>query len=110
MEKTSTDTGIGIGMSARSSASDRQWSCAAGDEVFGCDEHKLGKVKEVHPGYVVVSQGLIVHTSLYVPTDAINNCEGGRVYLSVTKDEAAKRGWDAPPASASGSEAATTTM
>ena len=87
--------------SMTTSASDRQWSCTAGDEVFGCDEHKVGKVKEVHPGYVVVEKGFLVHSELYVPTSAINNCEGGRVYLNVTKDEAANRGWDAPPQDAS---------
>ena len=77
--------------------SDRQRLCQPGDEVFGCDEHKLGKVKEVHPGYVLVEKGLIFSTDYYVPTTAINNCEGGRVYLNVTRDEALNRGWDAAP-------------
>ena len=80
------------------SASERQWVCQVGEEVYGCDDHKLGKVKEVHPDHVVVTAGLLVHHDYYVPTSAVNNCEGGRVYLNVTKDEAVQRGWDRPPA------------
>jgi hypothetical protein len=79
------------------STSDRQWSCQIDDEVFGCDDAKLGKVKEVRPTHLVVSKGLLVHTDYYVPTSAINSCEGGKLYLNVTKDEATQCGWDQPP-------------
>ena len=79
------------------STTDRQWVCQVGNEVYGCDEHKLGKVKEVHPDYVVVEKGLIFHSDYFIPTSAVNNCDGNRVYLSVTKDEALNRGWDTPP-------------
>ena len=96
---SATNSTTGTGIVVGTGSDQQQWNCAAGNEVFGCDEHKVGKVKEVHPGYLVVSQGLITHTTLYVPTSAINNCEEGRVYLNVTKDEASHRGWNTPPAS-----------
>ncbi len=85
--------------------STQQWVCQVGNEVYGCDEHKLGKVKAVNPTHVVVEKGLLFSTDYFIPTSAINNCESGRVYLNVTKDEALSRGWDQPPSADSGGSA-----
>ena len=66
MESATDTTGTTIGIGT--SAGQQQWNCAVGNEVLGCDEHKIGKVTEVHPGYLTVTRGLITHTTLYVPT------------------------------------------
>ncbi len=88
------------------STSDRQWVCQPGDEVFGADDHQLGKVKEVFPTYVVVEQGMLFHHDYFIPTSAINTCEGGKVYLNVTKDEALHRGWETVPETTPGEHTA----
>lgn len=79
------------------STGDRQWLCQPGDEVYGADDHKLGKVTAVFPTHIVVEKGLLFHTDLYVPTSAINSRDGHTVFLNVSKDEALRRGWDLPP-------------
>ena len=78
--------------------SGQQWGFREGDEVYGADGAKLGKVIAVQPSYLVVEKGLLFPTDYYVPTDAVATYEEGQIYLAVTKDAALDRGWDAEPA------------
>ncbi len=77
---------------------ERQWSFHVGDTVYGCGDHKLGRVKAVTPTHLVVEKGFLLHTDYYVPLRAVANVEGGTIYLDLTRDEALHRGWDRPPA------------
>lgn len=79
---------------------ERQWSFRVGDDVYGCDDQKLGRIKAVNPTHLVVEKGLLLHTDYYVPVRSVANVEGGTVYLDVTKEEALHRGWERPPVDA----------
>mgnify|MGYP002336002672 CR=1 FL=1 len=70
-----------------------------GDEVFGADSEKVGKVAEVQPGYIVVEKGFFFPTDYYVPVSAINSAGDGQVYLNVSRDIALQSGWDTVPTS-----------
>src|ERR687890_910910 len=74
-----------------------QWNLREGTEVFGSDGSKVGKVIAVHDNYIVVEKGFFFPTDYYVPTSAVANYDGDKVYLSVTKDEALNQGWDTMP-------------
>jgi hypothetical protein len=74
-----------------------QWNFREGDEVFGGDGGKVGKIVAVRPRYVVVEKGFFFPTDYYVPTSAIATYDGNKVYLTVTKDEALNQGWDQEP-------------
>lgn len=69
-----------------------------GDEVFGADNEKVGKVAEVQAGYIVVEKGFFFPTDYYIPTSAIASAGDGQVYLNVAKDVALQSGWDTIPA------------
>jgi len=75
----------------------QQWQVQSGDEVFGADEGKLGKISTVQPNYVVVEKGFFFPTDYYIPTSAISSYDDGKVYLNVTKDQALNEGWDVEP-------------
>ena len=77
---------------------DAQWGFREGDEGYGADGEKVGKVIAVEPSYVVVEKGFFFPTDYYIPLSAIANVEDGRIYLNVTKDAALNQGWDAEPA------------
>jgi uncharacterized protein (TIGR02271 family) len=68
-----------------------------GTDVYGSDGEKVGSVVAVQPNYVVVEKGFFFPTDYYIPTSAVASYDDGRVYLSVTKDEALNQGWDAEP-------------
>jgi hypothetical protein len=74
-----------------------QRQSAIGDEVVGSDEGKIGTVQAIGGAHITVEKGLIRKEHLYIPTAAINNVADGRVYLTVTKDDALNQGWDFPP-------------
>lgn len=60
--------------------------------VVGNDGRRVGAVKEVGQNYVVVSPG-----DLYVPASAIANVQEALVQLNVTRQDAARMGWEQPP-------------
>jgi len=68
-----------------------------GDEVYGSDGDKVGKVAEVQAGYIVVEKGFFFPTDYYIPLSAIASASGGQVYLSTTRDAALTSGWDVVP-------------
>jgi hypothetical protein len=80
-----------------------QWNIPEGTDVVGADGDKVGKVVAAQSNYIVVEKGFFFPTDYYIPTTAIANFDGDKVYLSVTKDEALNQGWDLePPASPTG--------
>jgi uncharacterized protein (TIGR02271 family) len=72
----------------------QQWQIPEGTDVYGADGDKVGKVVAAEANYIVVEKGFFFPTDYYIPTSAINNFDGDKVYLSVTKDEALNQGWD----------------
>src|SRR5690349_14320153 len=72
----------------------QQWQIPEGTDVIGADGDKVGKVVAAQAQYIVVEKGFFFPTDYYIPTNAINNYDGDKVYLNVTKDEALNQGWD----------------
>jgi uncharacterized protein (TIGR02271 family) len=69
-----------------------------GDDVYGEDGDKLGAVSAVHDNYIVVEKGFFFPTDHYIPANAISRVDHGKIYLTVSKDNALQYGWDSPPA------------
>jgi len=59
-----------------------------GDEVYGSDNEKIGKVAEVGQGYFLVQKGMFFHKDMYLPTRAMARVDRGNVYLNVAKHDA----------------------
>ena len=74
-----------------------QWTFAEGNDVVAADGEKVGEVIAVHQNYVVVEKGFFFPTDYYIPTSAITNYDGDKIYLNVTKDAALDQGWDTVP-------------
>jgi uncharacterized protein (TIGR02271 family) len=72
----------------------QQWQIPEGTDVIGADGDKVGKVVAAEANYIVVEKGFFFPTDYYIPVSAINNYDGDKAYLSVTKDEALNQGWD----------------
>jgi len=75
----------------------QQWNFREGTEVVGADGDKVGKVIGVRQRYFVVEKGFFFPNDYYIPTSAIANYDGDKIYLTVTKDEALNQGWDVQP-------------
>ncbi len=75
----------------------QQWNFSEGTDVVGSDGNKVGEVVAVHQNYVVVEKGFFFPTDYYIPTSAIANYDGDKIYLNVTKDAALDQGWDTAP-------------
>lgn len=78
-----------------------------GDEVFGSDGDKVGKVIAVQDEYVVVEKGWFFPTDYYIPASAITSANDGQIYLNVSKDVALEQGWDTTPLATEGYTATT---
>jgi uncharacterized protein (TIGR02271 family) len=72
----------------------QQWQIPEGTDVVGSDGDKVGKVVAAESSYIVVEKGFFFPTDYYIPVSAINNFDGDKVYLTVSKDEALNQGWD----------------
>ena len=83
---TQTDTGTA-----------QEWTITEGTDVVGSDGDKVGEVVAVQDNYVVVEKGFFFPTDYYIPTSAISNYDGEKVYLNVSKDDALNQGWDTEP-------------
>jgi uncharacterized protein (TIGR02271 family) len=68
-----------------------------GDEVFGSDGDKVGKVIAVQDDYMVVEKGWFFPTDYYIPASAVSSYDNGQIFLNVTKDVALDQGWDTMP-------------
>jgi sporulation protein YlmC with PRC-barrel domain len=66
--------------------------------VVTADGKELGRVLEIHPGFLVVEHGMYFPHYFYLPNDAIAIYDGQKVHLNQTRHEARDLGWDkAPP-------------
>jgi len=75
-----------------------RWDIPLETRVVSADAHEIGKVTEVHPGFLVVEKGVYFPHDLYVPNDAIATYDGHLVHLALPKRELLRQGWDeAPP-------------
>jgi hypothetical protein len=70
-----------------------QWIFTEGDEVFGSEGDKVGKIVTVDPTYIVVEKGFFFPTDYVIPMRAIASYDGEHVYLAVTKEEALAGEW-----------------
>jgi len=68
-----------------------------GWNVYGSDGDKIGDVAEVGPNYVLVQQGWLFTTDIYIPTSAIADYQNDGIVLNTTKDNIKTMGWDQPP-------------
>jgi hypothetical protein len=68
-----------------------------GIDVLGFDGRKVGTVAAVGADHLVVERGWLAVTRYRVPLAAVAGLEGGHVLLTVTRDQARARGWEAPP-------------
>lgn len=75
----------------------QQWNIPEGTDVIGADDHKVGKVVAAQDTFIVVEKGFFFPSDYYIPTTAIANYDGDKVYLTVTKDEALNQGWENQP-------------
>jgi len=75
----------------------RQFTITEGTDVYGSDGDKVGSVVAVQSNYIVVEKGFFFPTDYYIPTSAIASYDDGKLYLSVTKDQALNQGWDTEP-------------
>jgi len=66
--------------------------------VVTADGKELGRVFEIHPGFLVVEHGIYFPHYFYLPDGAIAIYDGQKVHLKQTKREVRDLGWDkAPP-------------
>ncbi len=78
----------------------QEWTIQTGTDVVGSDGDKVGEVVAVHESYVVVEKGFFFPSDYYIPTSAVANYDGDKLYLNVTKDQALDQGWDTEPTGA----------
>lgn len=79
-----------------------------GWKVWGSDDRELGEVSELGDGYIHMTRGLIFGKSIYVPETFVDHVDPAdeRVYIKIGKDQIDSMGWNQPPGTASGPEAA----
>lgn len=73
------------------------WDFKLRADVIGAEGDKVGEVVAVESNYIVVQKGFFFPTDYYIPLSAINQYDGDKVYLSVTKEDALNQGWDIQP-------------
>lgn len=82
-----------------------QYQFRAGDDVLASDGEKIGSIATIGANYLLVEKGFFFVKDYYIPFGAVTSYDegGGKVYLSVTKDEAISSGWDEMPSGDAGS-------
>jgi hypothetical protein len=68
-----------------------------GTEVRGVDGARLGQVAAAWPSHVFVEMNPGADAGYWVPVEAFAGTEGAALVLSVTRDEAERRGWTERP-------------
>ena len=68
-----------------------------GTEVRGADGKRLGQVAAAWPSHVFVEKSPGADAGYWVPVEAFTGTEGAALVLSVTRDEAERRGWTERP-------------
>ncbi len=74
-----------------------QFHIQVGDEVVDASDKKVGTVTAFDTRVVTVEHGLIRKDNYFVPLQAVNACNDGKVYLNVSKDDMDAQGYDVPP-------------
>jgi hypothetical protein len=69
---------------------------SAGDDVITADGESIGTVAAVHQSYLLVEKGVFFLTDYHVPLSAIDRYDAsdGKIYLTMTRDEASDAGWE----------------
>jgi hypothetical protein len=69
---------------------------SAGDDVITADGESIGTVAAVHQSYLLVEKGLFFLTDYHIPLSAIDRYDAneGKIYLTMTRDEASDAGWE----------------
>jgi len=75
----------------------QQFAIEEGTDVYGSDGEKVGSVVAVQPGYLVVEKGFFFPTDYYIPRSALASVDDGKLFLTVSKDDALNQGWDQLP-------------
>lgn len=75
---------------------DDQQVLPPGIVVYGADDESIGTVTSADDTYITVDTGG-VPPLLYIPVSAIFETREDGAYLSVTGEDARKRGWDREP-------------
>jgi uncharacterized protein (TIGR02271 family) len=70
-----------------------------GDDVIAADGDKVGTLADLEAGYLIVEKGFFFPKDYYIPSSAVTTYDDaeGKIYLSVSKDEALNSGWDQMP-------------
>ena len=68
-----------------------------GTEVRGADGERLGQVAAAWPSHVFVEMSPGGDAGYWVPVEAFVGTEDGALVVSVTRDEAERRGWTERP-------------
>jgi len=76
---------------------EQDWTIKEGTEIVGSDGEKVGKVVAVEDNHLVVEKGFLFPSDYYIPSSAVRNFDGDKVYLNVTKDQALDQDWATPP-------------
>ena len=75
---------------------DGDWIVQPGTEVVDNKDRPVGKVDDIHDGYLVVRKGRFFSTDYYIPFDAIASHDETTIYLGVVADDAAAEVWQRP--------------
>ncbi|MDQ6905508.1 MAG: DUF2382 domain-containing protein [Chloroflexota bacterium] len=81
----------------RAGAYNHRDNLAAGADVYGSDNEKIGTVADVGQNYFLVQKGWLFIKDLYLPTSTIAQADGNDVYLNLTKQQAEQMGRDELP-------------
>jgi hypothetical protein len=74
------------------------WQIEQGTDVLCEDGEKVGEVVDVMPGYLVVEQGFLDPTDIYVPLDLIDGHDETSISLSMTREAFDSEDWSEEPA------------
>lgn len=76
-----------------------QYQFRAGDDVMASDGDKVGSLADLHGTYLVVEKGFFFPKDYFIPYTTVSSYDEneGKIFLSVTKDEALNSGWDQKP-------------
>ena len=72
-------------MARKKSTQGQVWEIDNGWNVYAADGDKIGSVEEVHPNYLVVGKGLLVHHTYRVPAEYVEDVAPGVVDLKVDR-------------------------
>jgi hypothetical protein len=74
------------------------WDKVIGEEVKSADDKDLGKVESIAADYVEVKEGTVNKKHYYIPKSFVEEFDGKKLHVSLTKDEVKERyERDSPP-------------